>query len=312
MILLSRVAERLYWMARYLERAQATARLARSYTHLIMDLPIGQSPTWDVLIHTFDAQDAFEQRFNAASETNVMRYLLSLNESTSSIPFSVICARENARTTRGVLSDDIWEHVNELHLFVQEHAPSSVARRSRYDFLNEVVSRIQLILSAFQQSLNRDHAYRFIALGRLIERADMATRVLDTGAEVIHSLGEKGQAVESLLWGNVLSSQLALGAYRRTYGPVIDRDTTAEFLLQSAQFPNAVAYGLEELAVLLKPLPQSESAMQAVTTVSTALDRFKVRKADVDGLHRFIDALQLQLIDVDTIIGETWFKPSTS
>ena len=312
MILLSRVAERLYWMARYLERTQATARLTRSYTHLIMDLPIGQSPTWEVLINTFDAQDLFTRRFNVASETNVMRYLLSLNESTNSIPFSVKCARENVRTTRGVLSDDIWEHVNELHLFVQEHASSSVARRNRYDFLNEVISRTQLIFSAFQHSLNRDHIHRFITLGRLIERADMATRILDTGAEAIHSLGAKGLAVESLLWGNVLESQLALSAYRRTYGPVIDRDTTSEFLLQSLQFPNSVAFGLNDMIELLAPLPQSTAALRTVRATNRELDRFKVKKASVEDLHKFIDTVQVRLIEIDGIIAQTWFKLATS
>ena len=308
MILLSRVAERLYWMARYLERAQATARLIRSYTHLIKDLPVGQSPAWDVLVNTFDAQNTFSARYNTASETNVMRYLIALNESCNSIPFSIQCARENVRTTRGVLSDDIWEHVNELHLFVQDQASHSVARRNRYDFLNEVVSRTQLVFSAFQHSLNRDHIHRFITLGRLMERADMATRILDTGAEAIHSLGTSSQSVESLLWGNVLESQLALSAYRRVYGPVIDRDTTAEFLLRSHEFPNAVAFGLNDMRELLVPLPNSEATVKLVDEVHAELTKLNVTEADSEDLHEFIDTLQGRLIDIDDMIAATWFN----
>ena len=308
MILLSRVAERLYWLARYLERAQATARLTKSFTHLIMDLPIGQSPEWDVLIETFDAQEAFSQRFNANSETNVMRYLLALNDSTNSIPFSISCARENVRTTRGVLSDDVWEHVNELHLYVQENASQSVARRNRYEFLEEIIARTQLIFSAFQHSLNRDHVHRFITMGRVIERADMATRILDTGAKAIHRLGQNAKSVESLLWGNVLESQLALSAYRRSFGPVIDRNTTATFLLQSLKFPNSVAFGLKDMIELLAPLPKAQPALRTVRAVNKELDRFKVAKAEAGELHDFIDTLQLRLIEIDTIIRQTWFN----
>jgi uncharacterized alpha-E superfamily protein len=310
MILLSRVAERLYWLARYLERAQATARLTKSFTHLIMDLPIGQSPEWDVLIETFDAQEAFNQRFNANSETNVMRYLLALNDSTNSIPFSISCARENVRTTRGVLSDDVWEHVNELHLYVQENASQSVARRNRYEFLEEIIARTQMIFSAFQHSLNRDHVHRFITMGRVIERADMATRILDTGAKAIHRLGKKALAVESLLWGNVLESQLALSAYRRSYGPVIDRDTTATFLLQSLKFPNSVAFGLNDMIELLAPLPKAQPALRTVRAVNKELDRFKIASAEVSELHEFIDTLQLRLMEIDAIIQHTWFNMS--
>ena len=308
MILLSRVAERLCWLARYLERAQATARLTKSFTHLIMDLPIGQSPAWDVLIQTFDAEEAFGQRYNANSETNVMRYLLALNDSTTSIPYSVLSARENVRTTRGVLSDDIWEHVNELYLYVQEHASQSVARRNRYEFLDEVIERTQLIFSAFQHSLNRDHVHRFITMGRVIERADMATRILDTGAKAIHKLGQNAKSVESLLWGNVLESQLALSAYRRSFGPVIDRNTTATFLLQSLKFPNSVAFGLNDMIELLAPLPTSQPALRTVRAANKELDRFNVAQANVEQLHEFIDTFQLRIIEIDAIIRQTWFN----
>lgn len=308
MILLSRVAERLYWLARYLERAQATARLTKSFTHLIMDLPIGQSPAWDVLIQTFDAEEAFGQRYNANSETNVMRYILALDDSTTSIPYSVLNARENVRTTRGVLSDDIWEHVNELYLYVQEHASQSVARRNRYEFLDEVIERTQLIFSAFQHSLNRDHVHRFITMGRVIERADMATRILDTGAKAIHKLGQNAKSVESLLWGNVLESQLALSAYRRSFGPVIDRNTTATFLLQSLKFPNSVAFGLNDMIELLAPLPTSQPALRTVRTANKELDRFNVAQASVEQLHEFIDTFQLRIIEIDAIIRQTWFN----
>ena len=118
MSMLSSVAERLYWMSRYLERTQDTARLIQAYNHLIMDIPKGAEPPWDIMIDILDAQPLFRSRFKAGSEQNVLKFLIADDKASCGIPFAVRAARENVRTTRDVLPEEAWELVNELHLFV--------------------------------------------------------------------------------------------------------------------------------------------------------------------------------------------------
>ena len=164
MRMLSRVADRLYWMARYLERAEDTARLTQAYTHLIMDIPEGAEPGWDILVQILDAQPTFGARARAYNEQNVLRFLIADEENFSSISQCIRAARENVRTTRDVLPDEVWENVNELHLYSQEWAEKSVGRRNRHRFLEKVIGRCQMINGLMMSTLCRDHAYRFIKL----------------------------------------------------------------------------------------------------------------------------------------------------
>ena len=138
MRLLSRVAERLYWMGRYLERAEDTARVTQAYTHLIMDIPEGTDLGWDTLVKILDAEPTFESRFRAYNEHNVLGFLIADEDNTCSIRQSIKAARENVRTTRDVLPTEVWEHVNELYLYTQEFAEKSVGRRNRHHFLDQV------------------------------------------------------------------------------------------------------------------------------------------------------------------------------
>ena len=108
-MMLSRVAERLYWMARYLERAEDTARLISAYNHLILDLPKGVELGWDVLIKTIDAEAEVASVYQTATESNIINFLLTDDRNASSIRLSIKAARENVRTTRDVLPAQAWE-----------------------------------------------------------------------------------------------------------------------------------------------------------------------------------------------------------
>ena len=109
MTMLSRVADRLYWMARYLERAEDTARLVSAYNHLVMDIPRGAELGWDVLIRILDADPLFHARPRAANEQNVLRFLIADADNPCSITHSIRAARGNVRTTRDVLPEETWE-----------------------------------------------------------------------------------------------------------------------------------------------------------------------------------------------------------
>lgn len=307
MRLLSRVAERLYWMARYLERAEDTARLLRSHSHLIMDIPEGSEPGWDVLLRSLNAEQDFAEKYRAANETNVLRFIMADSENPGSIANSIRAARENVRTTRDVLPAEVWEHVNELYLFTQEYADSSVGRRNRQRFLEQEIGRCQMINGLIMTTLCRDHSYRFIRIGNLLERADMTTRVLDAGIGALMNEERNPSTTDPLVWASVLSSLSALETYRRTVGPLVERGEAVDFIFRDGSLPRSLKFCLGGIREDLAPLNNNRAALRIIDRSRRSLSRFDAQAAGRRDMHKFIDKFQGNLLALGAEINAAWF-----
>jgi len=307
--MLSRVAERLYWMARYLERAENTARLTRSYAHLVMDIPAQTAPGWDILVGVQDAEQIFLERHRAFNELNVLGFLIADPENPGSIANSVTCARENVRTTRDVLPEEVWEHVNELYLYTREYAENSVRRRNRQQFLDQVIARCQMIGGLLMTTLRHDHAYRFINVGYLLERADMTTRIIDVGTSALLEEERHHTAVDPLIWASLLESLSAMSTYRRTIGPLVESGAVVEFVLRDSNLPRSVRFCLDRMRRSLHPLGANHETQKVLAGARRSLSRFRVEEATRKQLHHFIDRLQLRLTELNDSIIEGWFLP---
>ena len=308
MTMLSRVAERLYWMARYLERAEDTARLTQAYSHLIMDIPAGSEPGWDILVRILDGEPVFGEN-RAYNEQNVLKFLIADDDNPGGIAYCIKAARENVRTTRDVLPEEVWEHVNELYLYSQENAAKSVGRRNRHRFLEQVITQCQMINGLLMTTLCRDHAYRFIKLGHLLERADMTTRVIDVGAGALLGNERLNEAVDPLIWASLLQSLSAMGTYRRTIGPLVEVNAVVEFVFRERSLPRSVRFCLDGIRQELVPLKHNKEALRILDRSRRSLSRFNPEKAEREDLHRFIDRFQLELNRLGGMISETWFMP---
>lgn len=307
MRLLSRVAERLYWMARYMERAEDTARLTQSYSHLYMDTPEGADLGWDVLVNILDGQPAFENRFRVYNEQNVLKFLISDEDNFASIRQSVRAARENVRTTRDVLPEAVWEHVNELYLYTKEHAETSIGRRNRHRFLDEVQGRCQIVAGLVLTTMCRDNAFRFMALGHLLERADMTTRVIDVGAGALLGSGRSNQTIDPLIWGSLLQSLSAMSTYRRNVGPLPEAAPAVEFIFKDPTLPRSLQFCLNSIRGELKQLKHNEQALKTLERARRRLKRFNPAQASWQELHQFIDDIQLDLYNLGENINQSWF-----
>ena len=183
MALLSRVADRLYWGARYVERAEDTARIVRSYTDLIVDLPIDLLPySWEPLVAIAGSQSLFGEKHG---EHAVIEFLVADRDNPGSMASSVAFARENLRTTREVLPREAWRAVNGLQQYVLAEAERAVERRTRDRFLARVIADSRRLDGELESTMTRAAPYRMWRLGQLIERADMTTRVLGVRAASI-------------------------------------------------------------------------------------------------------------------------------
>jgi uncharacterized alpha-E superfamily protein len=305
--MLSSVAERLYWMARYLERAEDTARLTYAYTQFILDIPRGSEPGWGSLIDIIDGHQAFERRYKNYNERNVCKFLIADKDNFSSIRDSVKAARENVRTTRDVLPDECWELVNELYIYVNTNAEKVTARQSRLDFLDQVLAMTAQINGVIGSSLSHDHAFRFLRMGHNLERADMTSRVVDVA--VMTALDRKlGDEASTWIWGHLLKSLSAVTAYRREIGPLVNADDVVNFVFGDQNFPRSIAYCLSVVRKDSRALKNHAQVEKLLINMGRKLGRFNASKMSLQRLHQYIDVFQEQLNKLNFLVYQSWFS----
>ena len=308
--MLSRVAENLYWMARYIERAEDTARLLSVNSHLMLDLP-GRLPLgWAPLIEMTGSLEAFTARHTDFDERNVVHFLCADTENDISIISALASARENLRTTRDVAPREIWEEVNQLYLSVVDHAEHGVSPRRRDSFLKSVIRGCQALTGLIEGTLSHGPARTFIELGRQLERADMTTRIVDVrSASLLPQNPEELLPFENLQWMSVLKSLTAYQMYRQQVRLRVRGPDVLRFLLQDPNLPRSIACSLETLGHELNLLPRQDRPAATVSLV-----RADVVDADIQALahspsklHAFIDELQIGFAAIHDTLSATYF-----
>jgi uncharacterized alpha-E superfamily protein len=307
--MLSRVAERLYWMARYLERAENTARLARVYSYLMLDLPNGVGLSWQQLIDITGNQELYRKRHRTAGERNVMRFILSEPENPGSLITALSTARENVRTTRDLVPSEGWEHVNELYLFAKKKLAKNTLPKSLYEFLTEIIMRCQQISGLLAGTMSHGDAYQFVRIGSNLERFDMTSRIIDVGSATLLARGAELERLEGRLWTYLLRALSAHQMYRQYVRRQIRPEIVLGFLLHDVRFPRAMAHTLVEIQSCLTLLPNHEETLKSISELSQQVLASDVGKIYPQGLHAFLDQLQLELGGLHDEIVKTWFAP---
>lgn len=317
-MLLSRVAERVYWQARYLERAENVARLLHVFSALQLDLPKGTKLGWQTLVQITGHEEQFTEKYRQENERNVVRFLLAERNGISLVDM-LAYARENARTTREIMPTEAFELINSLYYFARDNAETGISRAERNEILDQIVSRSQQIGGLLAGTMSRDEAYSFVRLGRSLERADMTTRIVDVDSqklmpelEVEDAEPEAREPYENILWMNVLRSSSAYQMYRQHVRERVNGEDVVRFLLQNEQFPRSTAHNLTTMTKVLRNLPNSNKVNWQVNKT-----RKLVRDADVNrllrrGLVRHLDSVQKEIAQVHFKIADTWFLPGNS
>jgi uncharacterized alpha-E superfamily protein len=308
-MLLSRVAEQLYWAARYVERAEDTARVVAEHTHLLVDMPTSVPLTWEPLLAVTGARAAFDDHYRSVDERNVITFLLADRDNPSSVLSSIVAARENLRSAREVVPREGWQALNDLYLYATSHHTEAVDRPSRGRFLEKVVGEARRFVGILAGAMSRDEAYTMLCLGQHIERADMTSRVLDVRAVALLRGPTGDDEVvfrhDEVQWAAVLRSLSALQAYhRRRRGPVTGHPTVA-FLLRDPDFPGSIAHCLAEVEDLAAGLPRAAAVDAAARSAMRTL--VAVANAPLDRLHDGIDDVQEALAAVHDEVEATYF-----
>jgi uncharacterized alpha-E superfamily protein len=324
--MLSRVAQNVYWMARYLERTEDTARLISVNAILLLDLPRNTAFGWEPLVFITGGEKLFYENNKEPDELSVIKFLIGERNNPASIISSLSFARENLRTTRDVVPREAWEQINDLHLYVRDRLEMGMSRRGRFEFLRTLIRGIQQITGLLDGAMSRTHAYEFIGLGRYLERADMTTRILDVRSAnlVIRQSQEQSQnnqnqnqnqssqsqelnPFDSIQWMSVLKSLSAYQMYRQRVRLRVSGPDVLKFLLQDPLFPRALYFCLSELELYFRELPKNTALLQSVAHLKENVTSAQVPNLSNSGLHDFMDELQVGLGDIHEQLHAAYF-----
>ncbi|MCX7087879.1 MAG: alpha-E domain-containing protein [Methylococcales bacterium] len=306
--MLSRSAERLYWLARYLERTENIARLVSVHMNLLMDLPKGVEMGWLQLVRINAAEQIFYEKYPAANERNITRFLLTDSSYTGSLFSSLLAARENIRTSRDLLPDEAWEQVNEMYLFAKNNLDSIANRRNRVLFLNEILKGCQRFTGLLSGYMSHNNPYRFIGLGKHLERADMTTRILDLASLLLaESRSDELRHYETMLWMNILKALNALLMYRQHVRSRVNGGDVLNFLLLDNNLPRSVGCCLNEISVCINKLPNHDSLPQQLLLLQQTVQDIDTRETTQLQLREILDDLQNKLGGLHSQIAANWF-----
>lgn len=313
--MLSRAAESLYWMARYLERAENTARMINATQQLLLDLPEGAAFGWPTLTRIVGLDGLFQQGSAAADEASVVDFLVASPRNPGSIQSCIRFARENCRTMRDVLPRDLWERVNSLYLASRRYSQAGIGRTERRRMLEELIRDRQTVAGVLSTCMSHDVAWHFIALGEHIERADMTTRILDiqSAVQVPHPGTPGTTPMQALFWVGVLNSLSALQMFRRhtpgagAHDAGIHGEQVLFYLIHDAHFPRSVVHCLDALETCLAELPHNAEPLRALRCARRRADRTSSQDLDRRHRHDFLDALQADMALIHQAIASEYF-----
>jgi uncharacterized alpha-E superfamily protein len=316
--MLSRVAESIYWMSRYVERAENVARFVEVNLQLMLDSPSGEDQQWEPLVATTGDHADFEKRYGAATQENVIQFLAFDAENPNSILSCLRAARESARTVREIISSEMWLQLNKFYLMVNGAAISGKGKASPHEFFSEVKDASHLFNGVTASTMTHGEAWHFgPMLGRMLERADKTSRILDVKYFILlRSVEDVGTPLDDIQWAAVLRSASAFEMYRKRHGRISQRKVV-DFLLLDREFPRAVQFCLLASRDALHAISGTPSGTfrntpeRLLGQLCSDLSYASVDEIINQGLHEYLDELQTRMNQVGAGIHETFFALKT-
>lgn len=308
--MLSRVANSIYWMARYAERAENLARFIEVAMSFSLDQPDSGVEQWEPLVRASGDEKFFIEHYGDFSAENVQQFLTFDCRYHSSILTALTNARENARTVREAISSEAWEQLNSLYHLVRRAAKGSAPRDA--GFYDDIVQNCYLFSGILDSTMTRGTGWHFANVGRHLERADKTSRILDVKYfTLLRKVSDVDTPIDDLLWSTVLRSACGFEMYRKRFHAVTVH-RIAEFLIQEHEFPRSIRYCLaqvrDSVTTIAGPVPlSSNAALQQVIQVLEYLDATTPDAIITGGIHELIDSLQSSLNRIASAVHETYF-----
>jgi len=311
--MLSRVADSIYWMSRYVERAENVARFISVNLNLSLDMPGEAGQQWWPLVVITGDDDEFQSRISTTTKESVVQFLTFDTDNPNSILSCLRSARENARSVREIISAEMWEHINKFYLLVRDGGTLEDVLDDPYHFYEVVSLAGQQFLGVTDATMTHGEAWHFCQLGRMIERADKTSRILDVKYFILlPKPSDVGTPYDDVQWLALLRSASALEMYRQRHGR-ISPVNVVNFLVLDKEFPRAVLHCLTRANDSLHSISGtvtgsfSNVAEQRLGQLRAELAYTHAEEIIAGGLHEFIDDFQQRLNCVGEAVFESFF-----
>ena len=310
--MLARVASSIYWMNRYIERAENVARFVDANLNLSFELPDSMPTQWEPLVYTTGDQDYFKEHYGEATKDNVIRFLSFDDEYPNSIRSSLRYARENARTVREIISSEMWRQINNMHLFIEEMADGRrrLDRENPGAFFAQIKNDSHLFCGISDATFSHGDGWSFGNLGRYLERSGQTTRIIDMKYYyLLPSVEHVGTTIDLLQWTALLKSASAFEMYRKSHGQAEPRKI-AGFLLFDRYFPRSVSACTNAAAKSLAELTGGGDATEAERSLGRLQSELRYNTTDrvfEYGLHEYLDDIQVMLNTTGGAIQQQFF-----
>ena len=313
--MLSRTADHLYWMSRYTERAENTARLL-DVNYQMSLLPQSTQTienAWRAMLEISELTETYISRHETVTPTGVIQFMVSDVNNLSSIVRCLQAARENARAVRGAITTELWETINTTWLDAQRMMREGIMQRSPTDFFEWVKFRSHLTRGVHNGTMMRGEVYDFIQLGTFLERADNTARLLDV--KFLAATASNNERIDSVdefyYWAAILRSVSAFENYRKVYRDVITPERIAELMILSINMPRSLAACLQEVVETLTRVRNNHSRgtqLAALRLFSTLRDQTIEEILNI-GLHEYLTDFLAQINNVGMGISKDFLVP---
>lgn len=311
--MLSRVAESIYWMARYLERADNTARFIQVSQSLSIDFPQNQS-LWTSLILSSANKSLYDQLYTDYSPKNVTDFLTFDMRNPNSILSCLNAARNNARSIREIITGDLWESVNTLYFLIQSHVKSTNFLDLMPEVFHEFKMQRMTFLGLMENTLMKKDAYYFARVGRYLERADMTSRILDVKYfTLLPSFTKIGSAIDTIQWAALLDSTDVQEIYIKEKG-TITPSKVADFLLLNRENPRSIFYCLLNAQAAIHAISGTQVGTyknvseQKLGRICSAKCYTNINEIITTGLHEYLDKIQIDISSIADSFSAEYFS----
>lgn len=311
--MLSRVAESIYWMSRQVERAENLARFLEVTHDLTIDQHKGFVDPWEPLIRVTADDEQFSERYGKPDAIRVTKFLAFDREYSNSMLSCLHHARENAKSVRETLSSEVFEQLNSFYHFVKD-ASRQPTLESPSKFFDAVRQHALLWSGIIDGTMSHDTGWHFINVGRLLERADKTSRILDVKYfNLLPKVDDVGTAIDDMQWSALLLAISGFEAYRRDHH-MIDIEKVVEFFLFNSIFPRSVLFCVAGADWSLREIHEDSnlkepgSAKTQISNLRHRLSKTSVKEVIAGGMHEFVDHLQTELNQIGNDMHEDFFS----
>lgn len=313
--MLSRVAESLYWFGRYIERAENVARIIDVNFNLMLDSDTTSvKAQWEPLVVTLGDDKEYILNYGRYTEKDVLYFLTFDEKNPNSIWSCINSARFNARSVRESISPEMFQEVNEIYHKLNVAREKKQTTESMEKIYDMVVKFSHLLIGLTERTMLQDEGWCFIRLGRMLERADKTTRILDVKYFfLLPSVGYVNTPLDDIQWAALLKSASAFEPYRKKYNK-IEYDRIIDFLISEKNLPRSVKYSINRAFEMLNQIDGSRGckSLGMLTNLNQELDSIHVDQIKSMGLHEYIDSIQKRINDIGAQIYQDFFFLSFS